>query len=587
MTIIDLTQTVVNANDPRFYEDSKPIDAYKRKDKIKFYYLDEIDDVYFVTLDTYASIFKDELLEGITSSNSETNGVATWTLTKDNKEVYKIVMDANKQTMSVYSGLDAEYVKAIYNGKTGLGDYAQISEEFVEGHDNKMKTYDFGKYGFDFFEVDGKYCYPFALLAAETSKVIERSFSYLSAYQEIIEYGLPEQLETSFLINNVETMAKNYQSKAYNAQYAVSEEDDTKVAPATLTAFNKKLFYFIMDNYYGLAKEKNIKSMSAYFENFKESEDFLSTNGKIRGSAYNRAIQMLNDMHTSYTYATFQFSEYAASDGSAAYSQTFANNRNELYTLLSTYKKDVINQYNAANSSDLKAEDVRYSKDNKYAYFSFDGFTTYNYFGEGEISEESRIEDSYFLFVRNLNEAKAKGVKNVIIDISTNGGGYVTIMGKLLALMSKDNKSEMFIRADDNDSIQKITTRVDSNRDGKFDASDCYGNDFTFYLVSSNYSFSCGNAFPFYAKLYGFATIVGQKSGGGECCVFSYTFPTGQGLGYSSPYHLGYYEPNEKKYYGDEAGVSPAIPITDPFYQIYDVDVLGARIDRYKEGFNH
>ena len=96
MTIVDITGGITSANDPRFYDDTKPIDAYRRKEKVRFYYLDEIDDVYYVTLDAFASIFKDELLSGITSSNTEENGVATWTLTKADQEVYKISMDANK-----------------------------------------------------------------------------------------------------------------------------------------------------------------------------------------------------------------------------------------------------------------------------------------------------------------------------------------------------------------------------------------------------------------------------------------------------------------------------------------------------------
>ena len=76
-----------------------------------------------------------------------------------------------------------------------------------------------------------------------------------------------------------------------------------------------------------------------------------------------------------------------------------------------------------------------------------------------------------------------------------------------------------------------------------------------------------------------YAKIVGQKSGGGECCVFGYNFPTGHSLGYSSLYHLGYYDPQNDTYKGDEAGAYPNISINYPFYDIYDVDVVAAKIN--------
>ena len=334
-----------------------------------------------------------------------------------------------------------------------------------------------------------------------------------------------------------------------------------------------------MDNYYGIAKEKGIKSMSDYFETFKEADLFTSEDGATRGSAYYKAIQMLNDLHSGYSYSSY-FSEFPKDDGSAKYTQTFYSNRTDLQLLLTAMRSDHIKKYNDANSTDVVQTDVRYSRDGKYAYFSFDAFDTFHYYGtETTIPEETLLADTYYLFVKNLNEAKARGAKRVIIDDSLNGGGYVDLMGKLLALMSKDNKSEMFIRDDANGSILKMTTRVDSNKDGVYDERDCFGNDFEFYIVTSNYSYSCGNAFPFYAYQNGLAKMIGQKSGGGECCVFGYTFPTGQGLSYSSPYHIGYYNATNNTFLGDEGGAIVKYASGNSFYELYDVDLVKQKIE--------
>ena len=583
-TILDLTSGITSPNDPRYFDDSKTIDYYRKKEQIRMYYLDRIDDVYYLNLDTFAKVFKDDLSEGIASNVIEEHGIATWTLTKGDKQVYKLAVDGNKKTISVDSEMEEELVKPIYVGKTGVNDYAQVTIDYVPGHENKTRVFNFAKYNFDIFKVDDTYCYPFALLAAETSKIMDRSFLFLSAYKELVKYGIKSQLtDTSFNMDGKEVAADTYIRGAFNQLYKSPEDETVNVAPKTLSVFNKKLFYFIMDNYYGLAKEKGIKSMTDYFENFEGTNSFEAVNGIERGTAYNRAVQMLNDLHTSYEYSSY-FSESSGTQGAGFYSQTLYKDRMALQLYLSSLRSAAIDKYNKSRGLSVDDEvtfkNVRYSEDNKYAYFSFDAFETFNYYGDGAVPENKLLEDSFYLFVKNLNEIKAKGVKKIIIDDSCNGGGYVTIMGKLLALLSKDNKSEMFLRDDATDAIQKITTRVDSNRDGVYDANDCFGaDDITFYIVTSKFSFSCGNAFPFYAQINGLAKIIGQSSGGGECCVFGFNFPSGQGLGYSSPYHLGYYNTTNNRYYGDEAGATPTYSVDSSWYELFDVDVLGQRID--------
>ena len=143
-------------------------------------------------------------------------------------------------------------------------------------------------------------------------------------------------------------------------------------------------------------------------------------------------------------------------------------------------------------------------------------------------------------------------------------------------ILSKDNRSVMYLRDSTDNSIQSITTRVDSNKDGVYDEKDCYGNDFEFFVVTSSYSFSCGNAFPFYADQNGYAKIIGSRSGGGECCVFNFTLPTGQSIGYSSPYHIGQYFPqatSSNNFMGDESGVYPWLEPNVNF-NIYNVNQL-------------
>ncbi len=114
----------------------------------------------------------------------------------------------------------------------------------------------------------------------------------------------------------------------------------------------------------------------------------------------------------------------------------------------------------------------------------------------------------------------------------------------------------------------ELAVRVDSNGDGKYDEQDCFGQYFKFYIITSSYSFSCGNAFPFNAEKTGVASIYGTKSGGGECIVQQINFPFGQSIRYSTHSHIGVFD-EENKFIGAEVGAS-ANPLSK--INMYDVD---------------
>ena len=576
-SIVDLTGVHYRGDDPELYEDVKPVEDYYLQDKLKMYYLDEINDVYFVPLSSFASIFNNEVADGHTMTCEEDGASSIWTVKKGNDLVFRLKLNGAEEYMEIDGELDSDFLKPVPDGRNGENAYADIKYEYVAAHPNTTKHYSFKEYDFDVFKADGKYCYPFALISLGLSQVIERNFLFNSYRQELYKYGPTEQLEETKFITDVETEealdAVFCIQDSYAKQYK-NDETGTIDQPKALSVFNKKLFYFLMDKFYGMAKQKGFVSMSNYYNNYKFAEDFDSTDGTKRVVAYFKSVQMLNDLHSGYGASVF-FTESLKEAQSYQYQQTFIRERTDLRTYLTAERNASIADYNELYDTHVKKTDMRYSGDGLYGYFTFDSFDTYHYFEEDPIPEQVLLEDTFFLFIKNLNEAKEKGVKRIIIDDSTNGGGSVAVMGKLLALLSKDNKSEMFLLSDDNGAILKTTTRVDSNRDGVYDEKDCYGNDFEFFILTSNYSYSCGNAFPFYAKQYGLATLMGARSGGGECCVFEYNFPSGQNIRYSSPYHLGCYDEKANTYLYDEYGADVEYEASGKLYNLYDVDFVG------------
>ena len=579
-TVVDLTKYHYRSEDPKYPDitEAKAIEEYYLKDKIKLYYLDELNDVYYAPISTFASLITPDLADGYTSSIEEKGTTSSWTIKKGEDISFRLSFDPKEKIMYLDGELDNEFLKNEVEGRTGVNDNAILINEYVEGHKNTTSAYHFGDYDFDFFEIDGKYCYPFGLIHLGLTLNVERNFIFNTNKKELIEYGPTEQLAEATILRSKDSEdtinVTEYIQDCYVAQYADKTLNQT-IQPQALTDFNNKLFLFIMDNFYGMADQKGILSMSDYIANFKDAEDMLSSDGGARFAAYYRSLQMLNDLHSQYSPSQY-FTEMP--NWHYKYEQTFWKDRFDLNAYLKAERTNEIKNYNEIYGTNVGVKDMRYSGDGKYGYFSFDSFSTFHHFGDDPVPEEVLLEDTFHLFLRNLNEAKAKGVKRIIIDDSVNGGGEVAIMGKLLALMSKNGQSEMFLRCDNNEAILKMTTKLDLNEDGVTDEKDCFGNDFEFYIATSNFSYSCGNAFPFYAHHNKYATIIGQQSGGGECCVFEYCFTSGQSMRYSSPYHVGYID-KDGKYVGDEIGGETTFSLIGEFYNIYDVDYLESYLD--------
>ena len=112
----------------------------------------------------------------------------------------------------------------------------------------------------------------------------------------------------------------------------------------------------------------------------------------------------------------------------------------------------------------------------------------------------------------------AGNVKNVVIDISTNGGGESDVLQFLLNYMIADPQDSSLLTLDVISGSKKIlTARSDLNLDGKIDSND-KKKSYNFLIFTSLMSFSCGNAMPAICADNGIK-IIGQKSGGGSCVV--------------------------------------------------------------------
>ena len=139
---------------------------------------------------------------------------------------------------------------------------------------------------------------------------------------------------------------------------------------------------------------------------------------------------------------------------------------------------------------------------------------------------ETSPTDPMAIFLDALEKAaNDPEVKNLVIDLTLNGGGSSDVVAAMTSLMY----NQSFVRAQNLVTGQNTTWYydVDRNFDGKFDAQDQLVHyDLNFCVLTSFCSFSCGNLFPALCKEAG-VLIAGEKSAGGSCGVGVYRTPEG------------------------------------------------------------
>ena len=127
-------------------------------------------------------------------------------------------------------------------------------------------------------------------------------------------------------------------------------------------------------------------------------------------------------------------------------------------------------------------------------------------------------------------------VKNVVVDISLNPGGYADIVAAFMGLMNAPTYQHSY----DTINEREITVNYefDKNFDGVFDEHDNEVHyNYNFAILCSGYSFSCGNLLPAQAKENGIV-VLGDQSGGGSCAVIDASSAEGLYVRLSCPDHL-------------------------------------------------
>ncbi len=568
VTAYDMSYMIYDPKDPRSQEPAKDISEYLTGE-FDFLIKKDQGEVLYCTMDTFIQLFAKDLKEGFGVTSEDEGKASVMTVTNDKgNRVCQIGFDASDMTISETGSLD-ETLKSNSLKNTLMEQLKFEMKDIVAA--SRPYLFSFEGYGLDPIERDGKFYYPLDLMSLSVQRAdMMRAFVYSSDDKMLFQYAASGQMGAEF-INGSDSHATI--SKIVSSSYSKYANDkDVINPPAYMLEYVRGLFYFLMDNYYGLDSVTGYKSMSEFIKNNRYSDQLVSPDPTERTAAYKIVVALLQDLHTSYTASELLGEDSSIRDSS--YVQCMHSDRLVLRDKLSADRDAVLKAEGVE-----KITDVRYSSDGRTAYFSFDQFGEVQYYHE-TLTPEERLLDTYYLFVNNLNEIKNHGgVQRVIIDDTVNGGGTVVTMGKILALLSKDNLSRIYFAYENSGIVTELQFSVDSNDDGVYDERDCFGQYFDFYILTSTFSYSCGNALPFMAKYNGVAQVIGTKSGGGEMTVDSRMFPFGIEIGNSSLRHMCFYDYETQTWKGDENGQPVDKEVLTGWY---DVDAMSKEIDSMK-----
>ena len=518
----------------------------------------------YITLGQYASLYDSRLAEGFESKYSKSSSSVTWSIYHDKDLYFYTQINFLSKQVTVGGSIEATFKSEVVQDTAALTYQADISYngKFLSG--NGFATYSFGDYIIKYFSYNNNFYISLGFL--DMTYCFDSSVYFYYNYERIVSTTEPD---------NFSEFEYHYNSQIYTANEEMAQaKKNAGEMPQYLRSYNGYLFLYFLDNFYGLKEEKGIDNAANFCKKIGTYNAIFSRNDSTRAQGIADTLSRLDDNHTalvssSYAWGNPEFDRWTYADG--------VINRSQLNASLTSKRKRVY------NSKYLTVgEDIIYSSDGKTAMFMFDEFlygTSEQVFNDdGTIREGAYNYDTYIRLVSVFNTLKEKGgVENVVLDISTNGGGVVGVMMKLLSLISSSDSNTIYYLESASRQLASAKTKIDINNDSLYNQDDCFGDDFNIAILTSDCSFSAANAFACSAQYQNIATIIGQKSGGGECAVAIHYLPNGEYLYHSSNLHLGYYSSYDDIFTGFEGGANPSLKIEN-IDDMYDIEYLNQHL---------
>ena len=405
--------------------------------------------------------------------------------------------------------------------------FVRLSRQMLDGS-SSVVTFDYSKYGIN-LRGDGQMVYfPFGSLA--------------DLYADMYFHNTACNGETVVVADHDSNGDQSIDVLDKYFDWA-NLKDNVKTCPLDLAAYNYAEFCFVIDHFYGMPGrspyEASImadgldKTLEATEDGRIIKQHMLSEN--IIDHLY--AMNLLNMYLQDGGHTNIFDNEYLPVSTDYSYVKDYpalsARYFNE-YIIPYNEKIVKVNYLLKSEREAILGQGKTYVKKGQTAICLFDSFShsdkkAWNdfYAGKGpRPTVETSPNDPMAIFLDALEKAASDPeVKNLVIDLTLNGGGSSDVLVAMTSLMY----NQSFVRAQNLVTGQNAMWYydIDRNFDGKFDAQDQLVHyDLNFCVLTSFRSFSCANLFPALCKEAG-VLIAGEQSGGGSCGVGDYRTPEG------------------------------------------------------------
>ena len=233
--------------------------------------------------------------------------------------------------------------------------------------------------------------------------------------------------------------------------------------------------------------------------------DLLSTDTATYDAALAKFLKgYIDDGHTGY-HEPSMYQSYASISQYKSLSRAFTGPRDN--ALGEIYKARAADRAAAGGKKGVfyvKEGDV-----DKMAVIVFDNFLQSDPGNSTDLEEIAGANTYWFLTKAFEDIANHTDVKNVVIDLSCNGGGVIQQCMLALCFLRDTNDFFMAEKNHLDNSVAKFYYSINTG------SATSLKKNYNFYVLTSGFSFSCGNFFPAICHYQLGVPVVGQKSGGG------------------------------------------------------------------------
>ena len=480
-------------------------------------------------------------------------------------------------TSLCYSGNGYFEYAGFESGEPFIYTYKKI--EAKSGHKYTYETVDMNgkalQYGNKYFALysDGKG----AIIDASTNKEVVDGQNRITK----IKYVEDKEHLTMYLLSSDEANPMEPSAESYERMLIINLGETRfakKERSQALADFTYNLLCLSFDKVYSVKEAKNITSFDKYFTDNGYKDNLKSKNIDVYEEAMAKFLNTsIDDGHT--TLVALSIFDYQGQTKIVGFNEKYVN----------AHSRGISNKANEYFSLRWAQHDFNGSIKivGDTAYLSFDNFVSgygfpasfRNYSANDDIEDVRNKDTSAYMAIcmlrieaYNNDQSNAVKIKNIVVDITANTGGDMTMLPYVACIMTKDPK----LCVGDSRTGQVVEYHYEADFDGDGKYGDTFADKYNFFLFTSDASFSCGSSLPSMLKGTN-VKIIGAAGAGGASPIT--TFTDASGLIYKTSGQFGIFYKDGDTYKTIENGVPVDYAIDKALW--YDYENLTKKIDEF------